>query len=194
MSNMQTTTPKLSNMAPLTGRMVNEEDEIHNIVDDYGPLKVVGIEHTAVHDGKSFTYAGAANAIPAGASVYFLGRTGDVTAHLFEFFIKSDQAPMTVQFFEGATVTAPGTEQTPLNRNRQLMTPSTMGVFAGSTVSADGTELILARILGDQKTVTSTNLGGEWLLKKNTDYVFKITNNSNQNANIAAGFNCLEAD
>ena len=39
---MQTTTPKLTNMAPLTRRMVNEEDEIHNIVDDYGSLKVVG--------------------------------------------------------------------------------------------------------------------------------------------------------
>lgn len=65
---MQTTTPKLSNMAPVTGRMVNEEDEIHNIVDDYGSLKVVGIEHTAVHAGHSFTYAGAANNIVTGAS------------------------------------------------------------------------------------------------------------------------------
>lgn len=191
---MQTTTPKITNMTPITGRMVNEEDEIHNVVDDYGSLKVVSIEHTAVHDGHSFTYAGAADGIVTGASVYFLGRTGDVTAHLLDFFVKSNQAPMTIQFFEAPTVTDPGTAQAPLNRNRQLMTPSTMGVYAGATVSADGTRLILARILGDQKTVTSENLGGEWLLKKNTDYVFKITNNSNHTANIAAGFNWLEAD
>ena len=190
---MQTTTPKLTNMAPLTGRMVNEEDEIHNIVDDYGSLKVVGIEHTAVHDGKSFIYTGTAQ-INALATVYFLGRVGDVTAHLFDFFVKADQAPMTIEFFEAPTVTSPGTAQAPLNRNRQLMTPSTMAVFAGATVSADGTLLMTDQILGVQKDVTSEQLIGEWLLKKNTDYVFKITNGSNQTANVVAGFNWLEAD
>ena len=57
---MQTTTPKITNMTPITG-----------------------------------------------ASVYFLGRAGDVTAHLLDFFVKPDQAPMTIQFFEAPTVTAP---------------------------------------------------------------------------------------
>lgn len=190
---METTTPKLTNMAPVTGRMVNEEDEIHNVVDDYGSLKVVGIEHTAVHDGKSFIYTGTAQ-INAAATVYFLGRVGDVTAHLFDFFIKADQAPMTIEFFEAPTVTTPGAAQTAINRNRQSTTTSTMGVFAGATVSADGTLLMTDKILGVQKDVTSEQLIGEWLLKKNTDYVFKITNGSNQAANVVAGFNWLEAD
>jgi len=190
---MQTTTPKLANMAPLTGRMVNEEDEIHNIVDDYGSLKVVGIEHTGVHDGKSFIYTGTAQ-INSLESVYFLGRVGDVTSHLYNFFIKSDQAPMTISFFEAPTVTNPGATQTAINRNRQSTTTPMMEVFAGATVSADGTFLIIDQILGVQKDVTSENLIGEWLLKKNTDYVFKITNGSNQAANIAAGFNWFEAN
>lgn len=190
---MDTTTPKLNNIAPQTGRMVNEEDEIHNVVDDYGSLKTIGIEHTAVHDGKSFIYTGAAQ-INSLATVYFLGRVGEVTAHLFDFFIKSDQAPMTIEFFEAPTVTNAGSAQTAINRNRQSTTTATLGVFAGATVSADGTLLMTDKILGVQKDVTSDHLVGEWLLKKNTDYVFKITNGSNQAANIAAGFNWLEAD
>jgi len=191
---MQTTTPKLNNMAPLTGRMVNEEDEIHNIVDAFGSLKVVGRENSAVHESLSFTYSGSATAIPSLGSVRFLGRTGDITSHLWSFSVKVDQAPMTIEFFEAPTVTADGTAQTPRNRNRQSDIVPLMQVFANPTVSADGTLLLADKIFGDQKTVTSETLEGEWLLKKNTDYIFKITNNSNQTANLSAGFNWLEQD
>lgn len=191
---MEATTPKINNITPNTGRMINDEDEVHNVIDDYGSVKIIGIEHTAVHDGKSYTYTGAASGIASLQSLYFLGRTGNVTAHLFDFFIQSDQSPMTVQFFESPTVTLAGTAQSAINRNRQVVAPATMAVYAGSVIASDGTELLLARILGTNKTVTSQDLVGEWLLKKNTDYVFKITNNSNQAANIAAGFNWLESD
>ena len=190
---MDTTLPKLNNLTPITGRMVNEEDEIHNVVDAYGSLKTIGIEHTAVHDGKSFIYTGVAQ-INSLATVYFLGRAGNVTAHLFDFFIKSDQAPMTISFFEAPTVTNAGSAQTAINRNRQSTRTATLAVFAGATVSADGTLLMTDKILGVQKDVTSDHLAGEWLLKKSIDYVFKITNNSNQAANIAVGFNWVEVD
>lgn len=191
---MQTTTPKLNNLTPQTGRMVNEEDEIHNVVDDFGSLKVVGREHSAVHEGLSFNYSASASGIATNAVVRFLGRTGDITSHLWSFFVSVDQAPMIVEFFEAPTVTADGTAQTALNRNRQSTATPLMQVFANPTVSADGTKLFESRIFGDQKTVTSETLEGEWLLKKNTDYMFKITNLSNQTANLNAGFNWLEQD
>jgi hypothetical protein len=191
---MQTTTPRLNNLTPQTGRMVNEEDEIHNIVDDYGSLKTVDRSHSAVHEGVSFTFSGSATNIATAGVVRFLGRTGDVTAHLWSFFIKADQAPMTIEFFEAPTVSDPGTAQTPLNRNRQSTTAPTLQVYVNPTVSADGTRLLIDNIFGEQKTVTSETLEGEWLLKKNTDYMFKITNLSNQAAAINAGFNWLEQD
>jgi len=190
---VKTTVPKLTNLTPVTGRMINEEDEIHNVVDNYGSLKTIDRAHSSVHDGVSWTYAGAGSVV-ACQSIYFMGVTGDVTAHLWEFFVKTDSAPITVEFYEGATTSNDGTPQTPLNRNRQgTFTPS-MQVFAGPTVTSDGTQLILAKILGNQQTVSSDNLEGEWILKKSTKYTFKITNNSQQAANIAAGFNWLEID
>jgi hypothetical protein len=101
---MQTTTPKLKNITPQTGRMVNEENEVHNVVDGYGSLKTIGIENSAVHDGISWTYTGSASLAPA-AAVYFLGRTGDLTAHLSGFAVDSDSAPILIEFFESQTVT-----------------------------------------------------------------------------------------
>jgi hypothetical protein len=190
---MQTTTPKLANITPQTGRMVNEEDEVHNVVDDYGSLKTIGIKHTAVHDGVSWTYTGASSIASAGVS-YFLGRTGNITAHLLDFFVKSDSAPITVEFFELPTVTSAGTLQTTINRNRQITATSTMQVYAGASVSSNGVKLLTGKILGTHNTVSGDDFEGEWLLKKNADYIFKITNQSNQTANIVAGFNWLEAD
>lgn len=153
---MQTTTPKLNNMTPVTGRMVNEENEIVNVVDNFGSLKTIDVLNSTVHAGIAFTYAGIAS-IPAAGHAYFHGKTGDITSHLMGFFVKTDAAPLTVEFFEEPTITNDGTPQNPIARNRQ-----------------------------------SSNLDGEWLLKKNTSYTFKITNNSNQTANIGAGFNWIE--
>lgn len=188
---MQTTTPKLNNMTPVTGRMVNEENEIVNVVDNFGSLKTIDVLNSTVHAGIAFTYAGVAS-IPAAGHAYFHGKTGDITSHLMGFFVKTDAAPLTIEFFEEPTVTANGTQVPAIARNRQSSNPCLMQVFANPTITNDGTQLLIGKILGNQQTVASSNLDGEWLLKKNTSYTFKITNNSNQTANIGAGFNWIE--
>lgn len=190
---MQSTTPSLNQIAPVTGRMINEESEIHNVVDNYGSLRTIDIDHSSIHDGESFTYSGVGSVV-AGDTLYFLGRMGDITTHLHAFYVKADQAPITVELFEAPTVTATGTQETVVNRNRQLLTAPLTEVYTGATVTADGTLLIADIMLGVQKDVNSDELDGHWVLKKNTDYVFKITNGSAQDANIVAGFNWIERD
>lgn len=185
---MDTTTPKLNNLAPITGRMVNEEDEVHNVVDPYGSLKVLDRSSSSVHEGVAFAHTETA-ALAAGASAYFMGVTGDITAHLWNFAIRADAAPLKVKFLEAITTSADGTQKTVVNRNRQSVIAPTMVVFAGPTVTNDGTLLAEIDILGNQQTVTENDFVGEWLLKKNTKYAFKITNNSAQVANLSAGFN-----
>lgn len=190
---MEATTPKINNMTPVTGRMVNEQDEVVNVVDNFGSLKTIGIENSAVHAGISFTYAGAAQ-IAALGHAYFHGKTGNIVSHLMGFFVKTDAAPVTVEFFEAPTITNDGTPQTPIARNRIASNECLMQVFAAPTVTADGTQLLIGKILGDKQTVSSSNLDGEWILKKNTSYIFKITNTTNQTINVGAGFNWIEAD
>lgn len=190
---MQTTTPKINNMTPVTGRMVNEQDEVVNVVDNFGSLKTIGIENSAVHAGIAFTYAAAAQ-ITAAGHAYFHGKTGNIVSHLMSFFVKADAAPVTVEFFEAPTISNDGTPVAAIARNRILNPTPLMQVFAAPTVTADGTQLLIGKILGDKQTVSSANLDGEWLLKPNTSYIFKVTNNTNQTINVGAGFNWIEAD
>lgn len=188
-----TTTPQLNNLAPVTGRMINEENEIHNIVDNYGSLRVADVSSTAVHDGVAWVYT-TSGSVLSGQTMYLLGRVGSIVAHLWEFYIRSDSAPMLIEFFEAPTVTAPGTIQTKINRNRQIESIGEMLIYAGPTISVDGIKLFEGKILGSNQTVSGDDFKGEWLLKTNTDYIFKITNQSNQTANMSAGFNWVEID
>ncbi len=188
-----TTTPKLNNLAPVTGRMINDEDEIHNVVDSFGMLKSINHQNVYVHEGTSFSYSAIASLLAAGVA-YFLGRVGNLTAHLQDFAIASDSAPILIQFFEAPTVTVPGTLVTTTNRNRQSVNAATVLVYTGSTVSVDGAQLLITRLLGTQNDVVSRDIEGEWLLKRNTDYVFKLTNQSNQTANLRASFNWVESN
>lgn len=190
---MDAITPKINNVTPKTGRFMTESDKIVNVVDEYGNIKVIDVANSSVHDGKAYTYT-ATSSITATSSVYFMGKTGAVTSHLMGFFVKSDASPIKVEFFESPTTTADGTAQQAVARNRQSTATATMQVFAGPTVTASGTLLMADRILGDKQTVSDEHLDGEWLLKKNTSYIFKITNETNQTVNIVAGFNWIESD
>lgn len=191
---MDATTPKINNVTPNSGRLISDSDKIVNVVDEYGNIKVIDVANSSVHDGKAYTYT-ATSSISATSSVYFMGRTGAVTSHLMGFFVKSDASPLKVEFFESPTTTADGTPQLVVARNRQSTgTATTMQVFAGPTVTESGTPLMIDRVLGDKQTVSDEHLDGEWLLKKNTSYIFKITNETNQTVNIVAGFNWIESD
>lgn len=188
---MLTVTPKLKNITPHTGRVIDEADTVHNVVDPYGGFKVVDVYIATVHEGKHWTYSEIAT-LTTGQSIYLFGRVGALPAHLTDFSIKSDSAPITVEMFEAPTISALGTPATVINRNRDVAVPPLMQVYVAPTVTDDGTRLFVDRILGTQQTVSSLENRGEWLLKPATDYLFKIINNSNQSAAIRAAFDWVE--
>jgi hypothetical protein len=173
---MQTTTPKITNMAPITGRMVNEENEIHNVVDDYGMLKTINPEAVYVHDGRAFNFSfvGSISGV-----TYLLGRTNGKVVHLLGYHLQAASNAVLVEFFEAPTVTNAGTAQTVIARNRVNPQEAHLTVFSGTTVSADGLLLNKSKIFasgqGSNKVGGDTTIPIEWLLKPNTDYVFKLT-------------------
>lgn len=188
------TTPLIAAMTPVTGRMVNEQNEIHNVVDDYyGSLRTMGVNDSGVHDGQMFFYTTSVQ-VASLTNFYLLLATGTTTIHVKDFIIKADQAPVTIELFESGTVSANGTAQTTINRNRQLTNTATISIFASPTVTSDGTRLMIDRILGAHKDVTSDYLSGEWLLKKSNSHLIKINNGSNQAANIMIGINWMECE
>lgn len=173
---MQTTTPTLNNIAPQTGRMVNEENEIHNVVDDYGMLKIINPEAVYVHEGKAFNFSfvGSISGV-----TYLLARTNGKVVHLLGYHLIAASNAVLVEFFEAPTVTNAGTAQTVIARNRVNPQGAHLTVFSGTEVSADGLLLNKSKIFasgqGANRVGGDTTIPIEWLLKPNTDYIFKLT-------------------
>lgn len=85
--------------------------------------------------------------------------------------------------YEAPTVSATGTALTPRSRNRQKASDVSVGAsfFSGPTVSAVGTELIETRIpgAGRQRAIGGFSDGiAQWVLARDTDYLFRLTNDS----------------
>jgi hypothetical protein len=194
---MQTTTPKLANITPITGRMVNEQDEVHNVLDSYGNVKTVGIENTAVHNGTLYQYIGA-NLIATGATAYLMLVTAAKYVHMSGNFIRGNTSPVLVNFYEDAVTSNNGIEVQPTAKNRVNVIAPTAKLYAAPTVTSDGVLLNADKIIagsgGDHKAGGSQEQAGEWLLKPNTKYLFKVTNQSNGTFDYVGGLTWIETD
>ena len=194
---MQTTTPKLTNMAPATGRMVNEQDEIHNVLDSYGNLKIIGFDNTAVHDGIMFQYIGA-NTLAAGATGYLMLVTGAKFVHMSNNFIRGNTSPVLVNFYENTVTSANGIEVQPTAKNRINVAVPTAKLYAAPTITSLGTLLNADKIVagsgGDHKAGGAQEQAGEWLLKPNTKYLFEVINQANSAFDYVGGLTWAETD
>lgn len=173
---METTTPKIANMTPITGRMVNDNDVIHNIVDADGMVKVALAANTYVHEGKAFNFSFVGS---VSTTTYLMGRTGAKPVHLLGYHVTSATQAMTIEFYEAPTVTVDGTAQSVIPRNRIESETPTLAVYLGPTVTADGLLLAKSKIFasgsGANRVGGDDAISIEWLLKPDTDYVFKLT-------------------
>jgi hypothetical protein len=189
---MEQVTPRIENITPNTGRMLCDDERICNVVNsDLCAVKVADCCTASVSSGKAWTYSSDFT-ISAGATIYLLGKAGDVEVHFDKYYISADGAPITVQFFEAPTVTAEGTLAASYARNRIIGETASLELHTTPTITADGTRLFIRKILGTHNTTGSEEMASLWILKKNTYYAFKITNGSNQAARLVSGFNWME--
>ena len=86
----------------------------------------------------------------------------------------------TVEFFEGVAVTDNGTQVDVFNRNRNA-SPAIyndfLGVYTAPTVTSTGTRLLVKRIGSGKKVGGSETRADELILKDNTIYLLRVTNN-----------------
>lgn len=166
------------------------------IADLSGSNRVVSEVQSAVHDGMSFSYS-AHSSIAAGSSLILLGRTGSRQVHFDGFKCDISQTPFLIEFFEAPTVTTTGTLQSTQRRNRANTNASQMLVYSNATVSANGTlidddQLLLVGQGANVLSGTGTIEDG-WVLKANTDYIIKLTNQAASTTNFNAKFSWHEA-
>lgn len=156
------------------------------------PNVVVSDMTDNIHSGVAFDVSGYTASLANGSSLIFLGKTGAKQVHFHGFNIVTSAGLATIEFFEGTTVSANGTAVSTPNKNRNSTTTATMQVYSGSTVTSNGTLLASRHILsvggGAHIEGGEANVSSEWLLKPNTNYMFKITNSSGSAIALSASF------
>lgn len=153
------------------GKLGNKKEPIHYISNPSQKIK----------NGEVFALS-SNGTLTAGQSIASLFKHGDVITDLEDFAVKVSTGLVTIELFENPTVTADGTEVFFISRNRANSNVSKVRCFVNPTVTNNGTLLYTTQIHETSQGV-SRNSGGagisrEWILNKNTNYLFKITNNS----------------
>lgn len=149
-------------------------------------LPMLDALHSKTHEGLAYEITHEFPNVAEGASAHILIRTGNRHAvHMRPMFFSEGAAHMYV--FEGTTVSADGTPKAPLNKNRAWGGPANLTAFTGPTVTNDGLQLTVFPVFsatGPGQT-SSGGSGGdfeEWVLKNDTTYLFRATNNDPSNA------------
>lgn len=146
-------------------------------------IVTIASEHYRIHNGEGYmaTFKGS---IPAGNTLKILLRNPAFNwPHARDTSVTiSGATPCDVYLYEGATVTDTGTQVTVRNMSRPTGDgDEDLELHHGVTTSDDGTEVMYKLI----PTAGLFGLGGgqdgdigiEWVLKPDTDYIMTITNN-----------------
>jgi len=154
-------------------------------------LTVLDEEHSKIHQSKMFNI-GARFTIADAAGV--LDLLGVVPAGLFPHFrsmvVSLDGGPFDIDFYEGTTVSALGTELLSYNANRNSAAIASMLVYSGPTVTTPGTLLEPVLAAGTRRTgATGGDGSNEWILKESTNYMIRITNNTGGGSSSRAAAN-----
>ena len=140
-------------------------------------LQTITYEHHEIHSGSHFYYCDFQD-FSNGQVVDFTFVTPNTTkwAHM-DFYIGSTDAA-SIEIYEGATVDTTGTAITAINNNRNSTNTSDMTIRTGDTFTAVGTKIYGASS-GDKGAAGIIEREREIVLKQNTTYIFRITNQTN---------------
>lgn len=148
-----------------------------------GCQAVMAAEHWHVHKGHYFMvddiFLDLAN---GGTREYLIVVPTLIFPHLRAAQFSLEDSPCTLEYFEGTTVSANGTELTPFNNNRNSLNETTVQVFHTPTVTGDGTQFVDEYIpptgVGASPGASGSDESEEWILKQGTNYLIRLTNNS----------------
>ena len=167
----------------LVGTPVVLHDDLNNpaYVDPFsGALGVIEQEHLQIHKGNLYTLGVRTTLANGGGAAVFLGIVpAGVFPHFRNITVTSTGGPLDVDLYEAPTVAANGTPLTALNNNRNSANTHGMLLYGNPTITDDG--LLLEPVLipgGKQTGSLGTDASNEWVLKQDTEYFIRVTNNT----------------
>ena len=159
-------------------------------------IKVVSVDNSLVHDGRVFHHKGY-HSVANGANLDHLIVTSNTDVHFRSWQVKSNDGPVYISVYEGATTSANGSAEGVGNTNRQSVITPTTSLYLAPTVTGTGS-LLINDFIGTTGGGAHTVVGDpaqamtEWVLKKNTKYLFRCLNSSGSTTNITVAFSWFE--
>jgi len=151
-------------------------------IDLCGSQTVIDHAHHEIHEGDYWFADDISDLLGSGDIRYYLFKTPneDKFFHSFPQFYATGE--FEIQVYEGATVATNGTELPLLNRNR-LITSTTTFKFYKNPTSPVVTSATVVRNgrFGAGKAIGESRSENELILKKNTNYLIKLTSRVTSN-------------
>lgn len=152
-------------------------------------LRVEDSNTALIHDGVGFSHNGV-HSVATGANLdHLIVTPSNKNMHLKSWVVKADAGPMSIKAYEGTVTSANGTSESIGNNNRQSSTTNSVLLYLGPTVTSVGT-LLEDEFIGPTGGGAHVTVGDpaqspvEWILKKNTKYLLRVTNSSSGTANV----------
>ena len=134
--------------------------------------------------------------IPSGQTVYFVGVTAlDYTTIFNPLAVYSSVSPITIKLFEGGDITSLGSQTMQgVNMSRLNGDVNKTIVYVNPTIPAEQSKepIFESQGFGTNQTGSSTQSTCNFVLKRETPYLYAIKNDSNQSAKVSINFTWKE--
>lgn len=149
---------------------------ILNVLDASISIRTIDLPHSKIHEGEHFNYREFHEIQTLGVLEHLVITPNTTERIHMVISVGTTASNLTVELFEGATVSANGTLENTRNRNRNFSdTPSAL-IYEGPTVTTTG-DAILRQVVGSDEGKTSalSRDNEELVFKQNTIYLLRIT-------------------
>jgi len=143
------------------------------------PTETIDHFDQSIHDGEAHVVSLISGDIAQAAVFYLLIKChADYSLHSIISF--DSEGEWHREIFETPTITEDGAALTARNRNRAAADGVNTLFYSGPTIAADGT-LLAQRVMGSGKDEAGNGTTAEWIFKKGTNYLLKMTNDAGAN-------------
>ncbi len=156
-----------------------------------GKLVTIEYEHTQIHEGKTFTVTEVTDLTNA-AVRDILVVSPDTLEWAHMVWEIEHELETKIQFYTGTTYSNIGTTIPSFNRNGNSGNIATTKVYHTPTITAVGTLIATIQQGDGKKAGGSDRLANEFILKRNTAYLVRITNLTASNNLIYVRLNWYE--
>lgn len=149
---------------------------VQDFLKDIGGLVTVPNDTRLIHEGKGFSHHNRHSVANNATLDHLIVTPGNVDIHMRQWSFSPSAGPFTIDVYENTVVSANGTQEPIGNLNRQSTRVSSFQLYINPTVTNVGDNLLSDYAPGTNKIGEDASGTLEWVLKRNTNYLFRITN------------------